>query len=155
MPSIPSKQEKPDATPRAIGAELSPLVVRPRVARRLLGGMSGEKFWQLLNAGALESFLEGRARLVTLASIQAYIARRLAGRSSKDTQVNNALTARTAKRVTPAVLGAKSPANGADAAPVTALESPQTRPLSEPRRVVVAEGPKSRTGMISGRRTAK
>jgi hypothetical protein len=159
MPSIPStglnEQERPDAKPRAIGAELSPLVVRPRVARHLLGGMSGEKFWELLNAGILESFLEGRARLVTLASIEAYIARRLAGTSSKDTLVNNALAARTAKRGTPAVLSAKSPANGADAAVVTALESPQARPVSESHRVVVADRPKSRVGMMRGRRTAE
>jgi hypothetical protein len=54
----------------------SPLLVRPKEARRLLS-CGNERLYQLLNSGALESFPDGRARYITVASIQVYIARRL------------------------------------------------------------------------------
>lgn len=53
------------------------LVVRPRIAREMLGGCGLERLYRLLNSGELESFRDGRARYVTVASIEGYIARRL------------------------------------------------------------------------------
>jgi hypothetical protein len=55
-----------------------PLIVRPRVARQMLGGCGLERLYDLLNSGELESFRDGRARLITVASIERYIERRLA-----------------------------------------------------------------------------
>ena len=60
-----------------------PLVVRPRAARRLLGDCSEATLWSLLNAGRLESYLDGRARYITMASIRRYIADKLAQPDSK------------------------------------------------------------------------
>ncbi len=56
--------------------EAEPLLVRPRDAWRLLscGNTHG---YELLNAGELETFLDGRSRKITVASIRAYIARKL------------------------------------------------------------------------------
>jgi excisionase family DNA binding protein len=55
----------------------SPLLVRPREAWRLLscGNTHG---YELLAAGELQSFLDGRRRKITVESIRAYIERRLA-----------------------------------------------------------------------------
>lgn len=53
------------------------LLVRPRAARTMLA-CGNERLYDLLNSGELESFREGRARLITVASIHKYIARRLA-----------------------------------------------------------------------------
>jgi hypothetical protein len=58
---------------------MPPLLVRPREARRLLGDCGQKQIYELLNAGELESFREGRARKIVTASIDAYIQRRLAG----------------------------------------------------------------------------
>jgi len=57
--------------------ELVPLVVKPKTAWRLLA-CSNTKGYELLAAGELESFLDGRSRKITVASIHALIARRLA-----------------------------------------------------------------------------
>jgi len=54
------------------------IVVRPREARRLLGGCGLERLYRLLNDGTLKSFRDGRARLITTASIHAYVAAKLA-----------------------------------------------------------------------------
>jgi len=55
----------------------SPLLVSPREAWRLLscGNTYG---YELLAAGELQSFLDGRRRKITVDSIRAYINRRLA-----------------------------------------------------------------------------
>jgi hypothetical protein len=58
---------------------LLPLVVRPRAARKLLGNCGNERLYELLNSGAIQSFVDGRARLISVASISRYIANRLAG----------------------------------------------------------------------------
>lgn len=55
-----------------------PLVVRPTVARAMLAGCGTERLYQLLHSGELESFRDGRARLILVASIERYIADRLA-----------------------------------------------------------------------------
>jgi hypothetical protein len=54
----------------------APLVVKPRVAWKMLA-CSNTRGYQLLAAGELESFLDGRSRKITVASIRDYIARRL------------------------------------------------------------------------------
>jgi hypothetical protein len=63
---------------RLVLAAPNPLVVRPRAARRMLGNCSEESLWQLINSRQLESYLDGRARLITVASIEAYVQRKLA-----------------------------------------------------------------------------
>jgi hypothetical protein len=59
-------------------SDLLPLVVRPRDARKLLGSCGTERLYGLLNSGELESFVDGRARWIVVASIHRYIANRLA-----------------------------------------------------------------------------
>jgi hypothetical protein len=60
---------------------VEPLLVRPREAWRMLD-CSNTYGYQLLGAGELESFLDGKARKITVASIRAYIARKLTGASA-------------------------------------------------------------------------
>jgi excisionase family DNA binding protein len=57
--------------------EVEPLAVRPSIAWRLLdcGNTHG---YELLAAGELESYQDGRSRRITMRSIKAYIARRVA-----------------------------------------------------------------------------
>jgi hypothetical protein len=56
--------------------ELGPLVVKPKIAWRMLN-CSNTRGYELLAAGELQSFLDGRSRKITIDSIHAYIARRL------------------------------------------------------------------------------
>jgi excisionase family DNA binding protein len=59
------------------GTSPEPLAVKPREAWRMLG--CGNTYgYQLLNAGQLASYRDGRSRKITVASIRAYIARKLA-----------------------------------------------------------------------------
>jgi excisionase family DNA binding protein len=58
--------------------DLDPLVVKPKVAWKMLA-CSNTKGYELLAAGELESYREGRSRKITVASIKALVARRLAG----------------------------------------------------------------------------
>src|SRR5262249_30284422 len=53
------------------------LVVKPKVAWKMLA-CSNTHGYELLNAGELESFLDGRSRKITVESIRGYISRRLA-----------------------------------------------------------------------------
>jgi len=53
-----------------------PLLVKPKVAWKLLG-CGNTRGYELLAAGELESFLDGRSRKITMASIHRFIARRL------------------------------------------------------------------------------
>jgi hypothetical protein len=63
------------------------LVVSPRRARHMLDcGVT--RLYDLLNAGEIESFLDGRSRKITVASIQAYIQRRLAAADSSSTKTS-------------------------------------------------------------------
>jgi hypothetical protein len=66
-----------DKPQRAL-SDIEPIVVRPRIACRMLGGIGAEHLWHLINSGELESYLDGRARRITVASIKAHIARQLA-----------------------------------------------------------------------------
>jgi hypothetical protein len=63
----------PDTTDPTV----EPLLVRPRDAWRMLG-CGNTRGYTLLNAGELVSFLDGRARKITVESIHGYIARKLA-----------------------------------------------------------------------------
>jgi hypothetical protein len=53
-----------------------PLVVKPKAAWQLLA-CSKTRGYELLAAGALDSFLDGRSRKITVASIRRYIEQRL------------------------------------------------------------------------------
>lgn len=55
--------------------DFEPIVVRPRVAKKLLG-CGNTRFYEILPE--LESFKDGKSRLITMASIKARIARKLA-----------------------------------------------------------------------------
>jgi excisionase family DNA binding protein len=57
--------------------EVEPLVVKPKVAWKLLA-CSNTRGYELIAAGELESFRDGRSRKITVASIHRYIAQRLA-----------------------------------------------------------------------------
>jgi hypothetical protein len=57
--------------------EITPLIVKPKVAWKLLG-CSNTRGYELLAAGELDSFLDGRSRKITVESIYRYIRRRLA-----------------------------------------------------------------------------
>jgi excisionase family DNA binding protein len=72
-----------------ITANLEPLGVSPRTAADLLG-IGNTHLYKLLGNGELDSYLDGRARRITMSSIKRRIERRLAasdsllsGRSSK------------------------------------------------------------------------
>jgi hypothetical protein len=83
-------------------AAVKPLVVRPRIARQLLGGMCEESLWRLINDGTLESFMQGRARLITMESIEQHINRQLAAAQAApqahENPTTHAVAARQAKR---------------------------------------------------------
>jgi hypothetical protein len=55
---------------------ITPLVVRPRTAWKMLG-CGNTRGYELLAAGELDSFSDGRSRKITVASIHRYIERRL------------------------------------------------------------------------------
>ena len=61
---------------RATEVTDEPLLVRPHAAWQMLG-CGNTHGYALLNAGELESFLDGRSRKITVASIHNYIARQL------------------------------------------------------------------------------
>jgi excisionase family DNA binding protein len=52
------------------------LIVSPRRARRMLD-CGNTRLYELIAARELESFKDGRSRKITVASIKAYVARRL------------------------------------------------------------------------------
>jgi hypothetical protein len=58
-------------------ADVGPLVVKPKVAWQMLA-CSNTRGYELLAAGALDSFLDGRSRKITVESIHRYIAQRVA-----------------------------------------------------------------------------
>jgi hypothetical protein len=62
----------PDTSP----SEFTPLVVKPKVAWKMLS-CSNTRGYELLAAGELDSFLDGRSRKITVESIRRYIAQRL------------------------------------------------------------------------------
>jgi excisionase family DNA binding protein len=62
-------------------ANLEPLVVKPKVAWRMLG-CGNTRGYELIAAGELQSYKDGRSRKITVASIKRYIERRLAASGS-------------------------------------------------------------------------
>jgi hypothetical protein len=84
MPRGGSKFREQDAL-----ASVEALVVRPRVARRMLGDCGNERLWQLINSGEIRSFLDGKARRISVPSIKEYIDRQLALQSSSRARVKS------------------------------------------------------------------
>jgi hypothetical protein len=77
------------------------LVVRPKVARQMLGNCSSAKLYELINTGVLESFNDtGGARWTVVASIHGYIAQQVAAQKNKKRDVSKAVRARRANRGT-------------------------------------------------------
>ena len=56
--------------------EGTPLIVKPKVAWKMLN-CSNTRGYELLAAGELDSFLDGRSRKITVDSIRRYVSRRL------------------------------------------------------------------------------
>ena len=72
------RSSSPGNNGKAPVAPLEPLVVRPRMACLMLG-IAHTRLFAMLKNGELESFRDGsRCRLITVASIRAHIARKLA-----------------------------------------------------------------------------
>jgi hypothetical protein len=57
-------------------SDMGPLVVKPKIAWQMLS-CSNTRGYELLAAGELDSFRDGRSRKVTVESIRRYIAQRL------------------------------------------------------------------------------
>jgi excisionase family DNA binding protein len=74
---------RPGLTGRKIGADLEPLAVSPRQACVLLG-IGNTRLYELIGDGELVSYLEGRARRITMQSIRARVARLAATVASGD-----------------------------------------------------------------------
>jgi len=68
---------QPGTNGKAPVARIEPTVVRPKQACILLG-CGQTRLFDMLNNGELESYLDGASRLITVASIKARIARKLA-----------------------------------------------------------------------------
>jgi hypothetical protein len=75
-------------------SDFLPLVVRPGAACTLLGNCGTERLYGLLNSGQLESFVDGRARWIVVASIHRYIADRLAESGGRPTTTPAAIPPR-------------------------------------------------------------
>ena len=58
---------------RLLGAVFA---VAPRKAKPVLGGQN--RIYRLLNSGEIESYVQGRSRLIVVASIKRYLIRQLA-----------------------------------------------------------------------------
>ena len=61
--------------------DTEPLLVKPADAGRMLG-CGRTRIYELVNAGEIDSFSDGRSRKITVESIHCYIKRRLAERGS-------------------------------------------------------------------------
>lgn len=68
---------------RTIASNLEPLAVKPKVAWRLLD-CGNTRGYELIAAGELESYKDGRSRKITVSSIKRYIERRLAASGSPE-----------------------------------------------------------------------
>jgi excisionase family DNA binding protein len=83
--------------------EFGPLVVKPRDACRLLScGIT--RLYELLAAGELDSFMDGRSRKITTKSIHSYVAKRL---QSVDDNKPQSLAHDQIERATAASLAAR------------------------------------------------
>jgi excisionase family DNA binding protein len=66
----------------AFGRDEVRLVCSPKRTAQLLD-VSISTVYQLMAAGELDHFLDGKSRRIATASIEAYVARRLAGKASR------------------------------------------------------------------------
>jgi len=57
--------------------DLQPLIVSVKKARELLGGCGNNQFWALVKAGEFEVMGTPRKRWITIASLEAYVARQV------------------------------------------------------------------------------
>ena len=64
----------PGVNGRAGGSNIEPIAVSPRQARLLLG-VGNTRLYELIGAGELVTYKDGRARRITMASIHARVAR--------------------------------------------------------------------------------
>jgi excisionase family DNA binding protein len=64
----------PSRTAPISTADIDPLVVTPRAACRLLS-LGNTRLYELIRRRELDSYRDGRARRITMASIRAYVAR--------------------------------------------------------------------------------
>jgi excisionase family DNA binding protein len=60
----------------------APLVASPNQAMRAIQ-VSRKKLYELINAGELQSYTEGKSRRITVKSINEYIERRLAAEAAR------------------------------------------------------------------------
>jgi excisionase family DNA binding protein len=60
----------------------APLVASPNQAMRAIQ-VSRKKLYELINAGELESYTEGKSRRITIKSINEYVDRRLAAEATR------------------------------------------------------------------------
>jgi excisionase family DNA binding protein len=68
---------------RPYPADVEPLVVKPKLAWKMLG-CGNTRGYELLAAGELESYKDGGSRKITVASIKAFVARQLATATSEE-----------------------------------------------------------------------
>jgi hypothetical protein len=75
------------------------LAVAPRIAKRMLG-CGTTRLYDLLNRGELQSFRDGKARRIVVASLRDYVSRRLAAEQAtgKTGWTERATSVRMAKR---------------------------------------------------------
>jgi hypothetical protein len=80
-----------NSIPSTAHSELGPLLVRPKCARRMLN-CGQTRLYELIAAGELDSFLDGRSRKITVESIYRYVRRGLQDQSGrrKDTSAESA-----------------------------------------------------------------
>lgn len=77
MHDKPSRSASASNTASTLLDSGEPLVVRPRDACRLLS-VGNTRLYELIGAGELDSYRDGRGRRITVESIRRYIDRRLA-----------------------------------------------------------------------------
>jgi hypothetical protein len=133
---------------------IEPIVVRPRIARAMLGGIGTEHLWQLINSGDLESYLDGRARRITVASIRAHIARQLG--ATKQEVRDAAASANVGKAAKPAPAAPSNAGRRSRLAPQTSRSQPApTRRLpraADPERARAAKRTKVARSVVKSER---
>jgi hypothetical protein len=72
----PNPTFPPDPTENSPPTDIPPLIVKPKDARRMLA-CGQTRLYELMAAGELQSFNDGRSRKILVASIHRYIAKHL------------------------------------------------------------------------------
>lgn len=73
-----------------------PMLVRPAAARKMLGGIGTATLWKLINSGELESYTQGKSRLISVKSMHNYVQRRVAAADAE--RIRNRRPTRPSKR---------------------------------------------------------